>query len=95
MWHSYFKLAEIPSRIKTKLRYLHDDTLAGTVDSESTNLNAVLVLDGLHKRGFTDDLDKLFASVSVLVDLKDISRGHSLVQGDIDGHVNAAEPGGD
>lgn len=74
--------------------YLHDDTLAGAVNSESPNLNSVLVLDRLHKWGFTDDLYKLFASISVLIDLTDISRSHRLVQRDMDGQVNTAEPGG-
>ncbi len=43
--------------------------------------------------GFADDLYQLFASVSVLIDLADIPRSQRLIQGDIDGQVNAAEPG--
>lgn len=74
--------------------YSHDDTLAGAVNSEASNLNSVLVLDRLHKWGFTNDLHKPFASISVLIDLTDVSRSHRLVQGDINGQVDAAEPRG-
>ena len=74
--------------------YLHNDTLSGLINGETSNLDSVLVLDRLHKRGFTDNLYELFAGISVLVDLTDISRRQRLVQGDIDGQVNAAEPGG-
>lgn len=70
------------------------DTLAGLVNSESANLDMVLVLDRLYERRLTDDLYELFTSISVLVDLKDIARSHRLVQGDVNGQVNAAEPGG-
>ena len=74
--------------------YLHNDTLSGLVNGEASNLNSVLVLNRLHKRGFTNNLYKLFTSISVLIDLTDISRSQRLVQGDIEGQVNAAEPGG-
>lgn len=74
--------------------YSHNNTLSGLVNGEASNLDSVLVLDRLHKRGFTDDLDKLFASISVLIHLTDIPRSQSLVQGDIDGQVNSTEPRG-
>lgn len=54
----------------------------------------MLVLDRLHLWGFADNLNKLFAGISILIDLTDISRSHRLVQRDIDGQVNATEPGG-
>lgn len=73
--------------------YLHDHAPAGAVNGESSDLDSVLVLDRLHKWGFADNLHKLFAGISVLIDLTDISRSHRLVQGDVDGQVNAAEPG--
>lgn len=75
-------------------RGANHDTLAGLVNGESANLDMVLVLDRLDKRRLANDLDELFTSISVLVDLKDIARSHRLVQGDVDGQVNAAEPGG-
>lgn len=75
-------------------RGANHDTLAGLVNSKTTNLDMVLVLDRLDKRRFANDLNELFASVSVLVDLKDVSRSHRFVQGDVNGQVDAAEPGG-
>lgn len=73
----------------------YDDTFAGAVDSKATNLNVVLVLDGLDDRSFADNLDELLAGVSVLVDLANITRCHLLVQGNVDSQVNTTEPGGD
>lgn len=75
-------------------RGANHDTLAGLVDSKSANLDMVLVLDRLHKGRLADDLYELFTSISVLVDLKNIARSHRLVQGDVNGQVNAAEPRG-
>lgn len=75
-------------------RHLHDHTLTSLVNRKTTNLNAVFVLDRPHKRGFANDLDKLFASISVLVDLADVSRTHCFVKRNIKGQVNATEPGG-
>lgn len=73
--------------------YLHDHTLASLVNRKAANLNAVLVLDCPHQRGFTNDLDKLLASISVLVDLANVSRAHRFVQGNIQGQVDTTEPG--
>lgn len=75
-------------------RGANHDTLAGLVNSESANLDMVLVLDRLYKRRLANDLNELLTSVSVLVDLKNVSRSHRLVQGDVNGQVNAAEPRG-
>lgn len=72
--------------------HLHNDTRAALVNSETSNLDTVLVLDGLDERGLTDDLDQLLAGVPVLVDLADVARGHGLVEGDVDGQVDATEP---
>lgn len=74
--------------------YSHNDTLSGLVNGKASNLDSVLVLDRLDNRGFTNDLYKLFASISILIHLTDISRSQRLVQGDVDGQVNATEPGG-
>lgn len=74
--------------------FLHNDTLSGLVNGEASNLNSVLILNRLHERGFTNNLYKLFASISVLIHLTDISRSQRLVQGDVDGQVNATEPRG-
>jgi hypothetical protein len=54
----------------------------------------VLVLDGLDQGSLADDLDELLSGVAVLVDLTDIARGHGLVERDVNGEVNAAEPRG-
>ena len=71
---------------------LHDDALAGAIDIEATNLNAVLVLDRLDVGSLADNLDELLASVAVLVDVANLTRGHFLGQGNVDGELNTTEP---
>jgi hypothetical protein len=55
------------------------------VDSEATNLNAVLAGDVLDKRRLANNLDKLLACVTVLVEVTDVTRGHCAVERDRDG----------
>lgn len=73
----------------------NNDTLPGLVNLETTNLNTVLAADVLDKRGLANNLDELLASVSVLVDLTNVTRGHALLEGDRDGVVDTTEPNGD
>lgn len=75
-------------------RHLHDDTLASFVDSESSNIDSMLVLDRLNQGSLTNNLDELLASITVLVDLTDIARGHGLVERDVESEVDTAEPRG-
>lgn len=53
----------------------------------------MLVLDRLDVGSFANDLDKLLAGVSILVDLANVSRSHLLGQRDVDGQLDTAEPG--
>ena len=64
---------------------IDNDALAGAVDGETTNLNAVLARDVLDKWGLAHDLDKLLAGVAVLVDVADVTGRHCTVEGDGDG----------
>ncbi|GKT96419.1 LOW QUALITY PROTEIN: putative amino acid decarboxylase [Colletotrichum tofieldiae] len=72
-----------------------NDALAAAVNSEAADLDAVLVHDVLDQRRLADNLDELLAGVAVLVDLADVTRGDGLVQWNVDGGLDAAEPGGD
>lgn len=80
-------------RFNLKYRYSHDDTLASIINSESTDFDSVLILDRLDVGSFADYLNKFLASVSVLVDLANLSGSHLLGQWDVNGQLNTAEPG--
>jgi len=71
--------------VKIINRGTDNDALAAIINSESSDLNFVLVLNRLNVGGFTDDLDKLLASVSVLVNLANLPRSHLLGQRDVNG----------
>lgn len=62
----------------------HHCALATRVNSESTNFNTMTTSNVLHHRGLADDLDKLLTSITLLVDVADITRGHFLLEGDAD-----------
>lgn len=73
-------------------KYSHNDALASAVHGESTNLNAVLVLDRLDIRSLADNLDQLLSSVAVLVNLTNVPGGHLLGEGNVDGQLDTTEP---
>ena len=75
-------------------RYLHNNALASLVDSEPSDINSMLVLNGLDQGSFTNNLDELLASIALLVDLTDVPRGHGLVERNVEGEVNTTEPRG-
>jgi hypothetical protein len=62
----------------------HHCALAAGVNGEATNLDTVAASDVLNDRRLTDDLDKLFTGVAVLVDVANIARGHFRLEGDAD-----------
>jgi hypothetical protein len=64
---------------------VNNNALAGAVDGETTNLDAVLARDVLDERGLADDFDELFAGVAVLVEVADVAGCHCAVEGDGDG----------
>lgn len=82
-----------PWGFNLKCGYSHNNTLASGINSEPADFDSMLVLDRLDVGGFTNDLDKLLAGVSVLVNLANLSRSHLLRQGDVDGQLDTAEPG--
>lgn len=55
------------------------------MDGESSDFNAVLAGDVLHRWRLSNDLDKFLACVSVLVELTDVARLHGLRERDVDG----------
>jgi hypothetical protein len=50
------------------------------VHRETTNLDAVLAGNILHERRLADNLDELFAGITILVEVTDISRRHLLFE---------------
>jgi hypothetical protein len=67
-----------------------NNALAAGVDGESTDLNAVAASNILDERGLANDLNELLASVTVLVEVADITRSHLLLQRDADGVLQKA-----
>lgn len=61
------------------------DALAGAVYCEAADFDAVLAGNVADERGLANDLDKLLAGIAVLVDVADVSRGHSPVERDRNG----------
>lgn len=60
-------------------------SLPSGVDRKASNLNSVTTGDVLHKGCLANDLDKFLASVSILVEIADVTRRHCFLQGDVDG----------
>lgn len=69
--------------------HLHDDALASAINCKASNLNAMELADVLDHGSLSYHLDQLLASISVLVNLANVARVHCLVEGDVDGQVNA------
>lgn len=59
-----------PSKV---VSHLHDHTLAGLINGEPSNLNAVPSLDCLDERRLPDNLDQLLAVVALLEQLPDVA----------------------
>jgi hypothetical protein len=64
---------------------INNNALAGAVDGETANLDAVLARDVLDERGLADDFDEFLAGVAVLVEVADVAGCHCAVEGDGDG----------
>lgn len=62
----------------------HNHPLAARVDTESTDFNTVTTSNVLDKRCLANNLDQLLASIALLEDVADVTRGHLLLQGDGD-----------
>jgi hypothetical protein len=62
-----------------------DDALSRAMDCEATDFDTVLARNVADERGLADNLDKLLAGVTVLVDIADVSGGHGSVQRDGNG----------
>jgi hypothetical protein len=63
------------------------------VNGEATNLHAVLIANGLHQGRLPCYLDQLLASISFLVQLTDITASHGFRKWNVNGVVDALEPG--
>lgn len=62
----------------------HNYPLTAGVDGEPTNLNTMTASNALDQRRFANDVHKLLASITLLEDIADVTRGHLLLQRDAD-----------
>lgn len=62
----------------------YNDTVLLGVNGKAADFNAVAASNVLDNGRLADDLHKLLASVAVLVDVADITRGHGLLERDAD-----------
>jgi hypothetical protein len=54
---------------------VYNDALTRAVNGETANLDTVLARNVFNKRRLADNLDELLTSVTVLVDVADVTRG--------------------
>src|SRR5271156_4815861 len=62
--------------------------------TKSSYLNTVTACNVLDQRSLSDNLQQSFSGVSLLVQRTNITRCHLLLQGNVDGMVDALEPHG-
>jgi hypothetical protein len=65
----------------------YNDAVLLGVNGEATDFNAVAASNILDNGWLADDLHKLLASIAVLVDVADVTRGHGLFERNVDGQL--------
>lgn len=65
----------------------NNDSVLVRVDGEAADFDAVAAGNVLDHWGLADNLDELLASVSVLVDVANVTRGDGLRERDVDGEL--------